>query len=551
MRRRPLPLATFLFASLRLVASPPVSLGRGSIQLGNWAGYGMSLPLRFYRTSTRNGRPCPTNKWFSSVIWGPKGYDMHPRPIAAKAGADTAGLLVGYPQVISPSRDLYVGSNSDDFWITLSDDVRGRMRAPLVDDFSDWSAKLLWRVTGGIEDGGTYMKATLAEGSPFVYVTYAGSELTLRLGDVPQVFFFDGKGTVGFTVHGNSWIAYAGGCVWEGPPHVSTRVFTCRRNGAVTAGLNSVPLHATIALVPDGATRADTVSLLASYACSFLDWTSVSWRVDRARASVVTTLSYTTSAVDLGGTPPLPNNPTGFALLPHQRKLLVQGSAVCSSMWYHSVMGRMQLCFGNAFALRYPFRGVLPFLPPAGAYDMGALTAMINAVVAEGPDGHARGYDTYWSGKSMQRVAVGDGGSAATLFSWLQNTLSDFLTATQPDGSPKSSGLFVYDDRWGSLIGAPASYGSDKELNDHHFHGGYFLQAAARLALLNASWAAASEFGGMASLLVGEVATSDRGSRAFPFLRNFDPYVGHSWARGHARFDDGNNQVRVGFVAVR
>jgi endoglucanase Acf2 len=27
----------------------------------------------------------------------------------------------------------------------------------------------------------------------------------------------------------------------------------------------------------------------------------------------------------------------------------------------------------------------------------------------------------------------------------------------------------------------------------------------------------------------------------FPFLRNFDPYAGHSWASGHAKFGDGNN----------
>ena len=30
--------------------------------------------------------------------------------------------------------------------------------------------------------------------------------------------------------------------------------------------------------------------------------------------------------------------------------------------------------------------------------------------------------------------------------------------------------------------------------------------------------------------------------REFPFLRSFDPYAGHSWACGHARFGDGNNQ---------
>src|SRR6202035_5411999 len=37
-------------------------------------------------------------------------------------------------------------------------------------------------------------------------------------------------------------------------------------------------------------------------------------------------------------------------------------------------------------------------------------------------------------------------------------------------------------------------------------------------------------------------ANPDRADPQFPFLRNFDPYAGHSWASGYAKFADGNNQ---------
>ena len=37
------------------------------------------------------------------------------------------------------------------------------------------------------------------------------------------------------------------------------------------------------------------------------------------------------------------------------------------------------------------------------------------------------------------------------------------------------------------------------------------------------------------------MASWDRNDKMFPFLRNFDPYAGHSWASGHAKFGDGNN----------
>ena len=67
----------------------------------------------------------------------------------------------------------------------------------------------------------------------------------------------------------------------------------------------------------------------------------------------------------------------------------------------------------------------------------------------------------------------------------------------QADGKPKAAGLFYYDDSWGTLIGYPASYGSDTELNDHHFHYGYFIKAAAEIARHDPAWAKDDRWGGM------------------------------------------------------
>ena len=41
--------------------------------------------------------------------------------------------------------------------------------------------------------------------------------------------------------------------------------------------------------------------------------------------------------------------------------------------------------------------------------------------------------------------------------------------------------------------------------------------------------------------MIRDFASPNRRDPMFPFLRNFDPYAGHSWASGHARFGDGNN----------
>ncbi len=48
------------------------------------------------------------------------------------------------------------------------------------------------------------------------------------------------------------------------------------------------------------------------------------------------------------------------------------------------------------------------------------------------------------------------------------------------------------------------------------------------------------------SLLIADIATAERGRADFPFLRNFDPYEGHSWANGLGGVGEygvlGNNQ---------
>jgi endoglucanase Acf2 len=42
-------------------------------------------------------------------------------------------------------------------------------------------------------------------------------------------------------------------------------------------------------------------------------------------------------------------------------------------------------------------------------------------------------------------------------------------------------------------------------------------------------------------LIIRDIASPDRNDFMFPFLRCFDLYAGHSWASGHSRFADGNN----------
>ena len=111
----------------------------------------------------------------------------------------------------------------------------------------------------------------------------------------------------------------------------------------------------------------------------------------------------------------------------------------------------------------------------------------------------------------------------------MKKTLENWLTAS----SGETDHLFYYDQNWGTLIGYDASYGSDQELNDHHFHYGYFIAAAATVAKFDPNWAKSSQYGGMIDLLIRDANNYDRDDNRFPYLRDFDIYAGHDWASGH------------------
>ena len=108
---------------------------------------------------------------------------------------------------------------------------------------------------------------------------------------------------------------------------------------------------------------------------------------------------------------------------------------------------------------------------------------------------------------------------------------------------------FYYDEQYGTLIGYPTSYDSDKQLNDHHFHYGYWIKAAAAVAMKDPQWA--KEWGGMVYEMIGDIANANRDGSSYnknsetryPFLRNFDIYEGHSWASGVANYEFDENGV--------
>lgn len=108
----------------------------------------------------------------------------------------------------------------------------------------------------------------------------------------------------------------------------------------------------------------------------------------------------------------------------------------------------------------------------------------------------------------------------------------------------------IYDTKFGGVTSS-ASLGGDTSLdfgasyyNDHHFHYGYFIHAAAVIGKIDA------EFGGdwaqthkdWVNSLIRDVLNPSESDSYFPVSRMFDWYHGHSWAAGLFSSSDGKNE---------
>ncbi len=109
----------------------------------------------------------------------------------------------------------------------------------------------------------------------------------------------------------------------------------------------------------------------------------------------------------------------------------------------------------------------------------------------------------------------------------------------------------MYDTRWGGVTstGAQATGDSGADFgspfyNDHHFHYGYFIHAAAVVGHVDLKFGGtwANDNKDWVNSLIRDVANPSSSDTYFPVSRNFDWFHGHSWAKGLFDSADGKDQ---------
>lgn len=509
---------TSLFLSLILISldssGQVIPIGEGSYTLnfpGTDAAGRNSFPSGTpFTTGVAAGKPIPTNDWWSHKVKNSHSANLFNYPFTMKTV--NSGLVTTYIPwgVIDDIEPVTIG-------------VSGlQASAANVSDFSDWTVSMDWK------DGSHHFQATSGIGMPFIYFNKDSS-------DIAEVKVREGTVTVLNEIliienlrNGADFAVYAPqGSIWT------------QNGNSYTSSLNGNNYWSLAFLPQQGANLQASATAFQQYAYVFPTDTKVSWNYDETTAIMTTDFFIETEVKE--GT----DSSMLIGLLPHQWANLASSSPAFSAFSYQTVRGELKMMEANGFQVENSFHGILPTLPYLDYYSQGFSPADLHSKIKLLENDQLNSWtDSYNEGQEMNRLIQtariaelsGDSIALQKLLTTVKNRLEDWL---EVNGSEVAF-LFYYNQTWSALLGYPAGHGQDGNINDHHFHWGYFIHAAAFLEQYQPGWAA--DWGDMINLLVRDAASSDRDDDLFPFLRNFSPYGGHCWANGFASFPQGNDQ---------
>jgi|GEM_PF-807832 len=442
-----------------------------------------------------------------------------------------------------------------------------------TDGYGDWHVRARWG-----DDTSTPMDVTMTRGSPFIFCEYQGSGAELTLLDESDEALDSANLTV-FAEQGNVLgITLEPTTKGTKPQHYG--LFAPA--GASWSGTDSDTLtsdlagagYLTVAVLPDD--TASTLTEFERYAYNVVRDTTVDWTYSQSDgegnpvSSVETTYSF-----DLEQQAESAAAGTLTTLLPNQWKNLADGQPTMAYT-YWSNRGTLKAFQGSSFTTELTYPGILPGLPTTDSVDESRLGSYIDTLRNDtAPYYHSQigdgqgANEAYWIAKPLKRNdslipladELGKTGIRDFYIDANRERLTGWFDANDNtidvDGGPtfdltQESEVTYYHTDIGSLITYPGGeFGAVPALNDHHLQFGYFIYVASTIARYDPQWA--DDYGDMIELMVRDYANWDRPGNngqdgeptpvtpttpaespgdAFPFLRTFSPYVGHSHAGG-------------------
>ena len=466
-----------------------------------------------------------THQWYSALYWpvpDSAKLTLHHAPLATTIRPGSVGFR--WVNTYTETPVGYRGVTSPDLWLYQVADTAAW---PTVVDAADLHAQLQW---------GESM-LFLALGVPTIAMTTGASMTTLRMspscttmaaGTRRARYFVVTCGDRNYAVRTVDQDQHRTGRDGSGLQQQAGDNFVVAPGTHIHIGL----LHET----PSGATidwSQTHVSASSITPSLLVNDNQVAWRyiwhgAEEPLSSVLMP-PHTGRAIQ-------PSNRAGGEQSPADvrvREEMVDGTVM-------GIRGPMPVVRRDTVEVRWPLLGWLPDLIEPS--QIGELEAIDDGVYGHQAPLSLRRDDPYWGGKGLSHdihhaqtlLALGERKWADSLFQRVRDRLIAWADTTQ---APR----LWYDAKWQTILSEPSTFGSVVDLNDHHFHYGYLVGAAAGLARYG--YVLPGHLRTLIDALVADVALGDTSSaRAIPPLRHFDPYWGHAWASGHGGYAAGNNQ---------
>lgn len=507
-----------------------------------------------------------SNGWSTSMSWNYSkgdgyGNALYAIPMAYLATSTGMLMINPFTRLTGDTGTFLMNQDNTGY---LSDFIIGtgsELANTKTDVESDWSTKIRMEQKS---DASKYIDFTLTHGSPFTFcelnnVNTASVEMmrdlpadvvyyngtSINNSDVIIIRKYDnGDEAIGLTNYDYYAFYMADGATND---ISGTNV----RKGSFNIDFsNASGKYFTIAWLCDtkGADDSKAISIASDYkdyAFNFIIDTKATYVYDADNSTVTTRYEYKFDKKKDG-------SPDGtiMGVIPHQYKNMSGYDYLNQTS--RSIRGTVKFLKGSAYETVQKYTGVLPNLGTIPEADKPKIKSFVQDFMDEyGPTDTAvtkEKYDinTYDCGKKLNRAvqvmlaaeAVGDNANAKKLLAGIKAELADWFSA---DRSENDKYFYYYKDL-GVLFGFPQAYYTVDGLTDHAFHYGYFINAAAQVALRDDSFV--EEYGNVIDELIGDIATTTRNNpdSKYPYLRQFDIWEGHSWASGHGDFGDGNNQ---------
>ena len=256
------------------------------------------------------------------------------------------------------------------------------------------------------------------------------------------------------------------------------------------------------------------------------------------------------------------NSVLHFALPHHQASFDANTQTGATGLYLQSTtMGKMRAYTGSTWTMTESMATDVLFLSggtgstPISSTALSAIQTATESDIGYNVAEAATAGSQYYAGKWMAKYAeiclvANDVLKNPTLTATgVANLKAAFATFANNQQTPP----LCYDTTWKGLIStaglataeSPAGNSGvdfgNTWYNDHHFHYGYMVYAAALLGHIDPTWLTPSNIDYVNSL-VRDVANPSTQDPYFPVFRMFDWFVGHSWAEGLFFSGDGKNE---------